>query len=192
MRILVACEFSGVVRNAFLAKGHDAYSCDILSGREPTHGRHVRGDVRKLLGQHWDLVIAHPPCTYLCNSGVRWLAGDEERQENLQRGCTFFLACLGANAPKVAVENPIPHKYALRLIGSTYSQIIQPWWFGHAESKATCLWLKGLPPLEAVQVVKPVHQRVARMPPIAIKGLRSHLRSVTFTGIASAMAEQWG
>lgn len=192
MRVLVACEFSGRVRNAFLEKGHDAYSCDILTGRDPTHGRHYRQDVRPLLKEKWDLVIAHPPCTYLCNSGVRWLSTEPDRFENMKKGAEFFLECLSANSDRVAVENPIMHKYAREIVTVPYTQIVQPYNFGHPETKATCLWLKNLPLLQPTQVVSNVKRSIHQMPPIAIKGWRGHLRSVTFQGIADAMAEQWG
>lgn len=160
MRVLVACEFSGTVREAFLRRGHDAYSCDLLPslGITPKNPkRHIRGDVTQVLKQRWDLVIAHPPCTYLANSGVQWLFKDgernEERWESLRRGAEFFVTCFNANADKVAVENPIQHKYAKELIGRPHTQIIHPWQFGHGETKVTCLWLKNLPPLVPTKIV---------------------------------------
>jgi hypothetical protein len=193
MRVLVACEFSGVVREAFLRRGHDAWSCDFLSGREPTNGRHVKGDVRPLLKEQWDLVIAHPPCTYLANSGVWCLRRDPLRYKMMVEACQFFNQCLAANAPMVCVENPIQHKYAKQLIRKQ-DQVIQPWQFGHGETKATCLWLKGLPKLERTMVVSGRRGRIIELRPgkINVKGLLSHVRSVTYKGIAEAMAEQWG
>ena len=185
MRVLVACEYSGRVRDAFIAKGHDAMSCDLL----PTErtGPHIQGDALPLLKQPWDLVIAHPPCTRLCNSGVCWLAKRNLWVE-MEAGAAFFLECLNANAPKVCIENPIPHKYARAIIGM-YSQIVQPWQFGHGETKATCLWLKGLPPLMPTETVQGREQRLHRLPP---SPERAKLRAETYPGIAAAMAEQWG
>jgi hypothetical protein len=155
MRVLVACERSNTVRDAFLERGHDAYSCDIEIAKfpNPNYKRHIRGDVRPLLKEPWDLVIAHPPCTYLCNSGVRWLKTELGRINLMELACIFFLDCLSANAPRVCVENPIQHGYAKELIGIAPTQIIQPWQFGHGETKATCLWLKGLPNLKPTNIV---------------------------------------
>lgn len=180
MKVLVACEFSGRVRNAFLARGHDAYSCDLLTGRDPTHGRHFKQDVRPLLKERWDLVIAHPPCTYLCNSGVRWLSTQKDRQDKMVEGCLFFLDCLSANSDKVAVENPIMHKHAMEWVRVEKSQVIQPWQFGHGETKATCLWLLGLPHLKPTNIVEGRRGAVHSMAPVNVKGLRSHVRSVTY------------
>lgn len=191
MRVLVACEFSGVVRESFRRKGHDAYSCDILPSRYKIaeEGRHLQCDVLPLLREKWDLVIAHPPCTYLANLGVRWFKDDPVgRRLKMIEACDFFLACLNANSDRVAVENPVMHCYARKRIGVKPSQTVQPWQFGVGETKATCLWLKGLPPLRPTEVV------TGRTP-------RSHqirhrhqglLRSITCWGIAEAMAEQWG
>lgn len=190
MRVLVACEFSGVVREEFISKGHDAYSCDVLN---PfwirTNKRHLVQDVTPLLQEKWDLVIAHPPCTYLCNSGVRHLHEEEGRWEKFEEACNFFVMCLNANAEKVCVENPIMHGYAKNRIGYRYQQKVQPWWFGDPERKATCLWLKGLPRLKPTDVVRPFKSSCHRMPP---GELRSYFRSVTPKGMARAMAEQWG
>ena len=147
MRVLVACEYSGKVRDAFRAKGHDAMSCDIL----PTDvdGPHYQGDVRDIINDGWDLMIAHPPCTYLTNSGVTWLHKDPSRWEKLDEGAAFFKSLLDAPIQRIAVENPIMHKYAKERIGGVkQSQVIQPWMFGHMEQKATCFWLKGLPLLK--------------------------------------------
>lgn len=187
MKVLIACEFSGIVRDAFIARGHDAMSCDLLPSERP--GPHFQGDVRPLLRKPWDLVIAHPECTYITNSGVRWLDRDIERWKQLWAGCEFFRACLEANAPQVAVENPIPHKYAARWIGTVYTQLIHPHRFGHGETKATCLWLKWLPKLRWTNCVEGREARIHRMPPSPD---RSKERSRTYHGIADAMADQWG
>lgn len=192
MRVLVACEFSGVVRNAFLALGHDAYSCDYLPGLKPTHDRHLRQGVEPLLELEWDLVIAHPPCTYLCNSGVRWLT--DKKHGMGRHGCMvlaamFFRKCLAANSSRVCVENPIQHRYAKHIIKIEPSQTIQPWMFGHGETKATCLWLKGLPLLSPTNVVDGRKGAVHLVPPGAFQGIK---RSITYSGIAEAMAQQWG
>lgn len=190
MKVLVACEFSGVVRNAFLAKGHDAYSCDLMPSIE-SQGRHFMGDVRPLLKDKWDLVIAHPPCTYLANSGVGRLYEDDERWDRMLEACELFLMCLDANAPKVCVENPIMHGHAKQYIGQ-YSQIIHPWQFGHRDSKTTCLWLKGLPKLKPTSVIsKPGKERWHNQTKGG-KAYRKYLRSITYSGIAKAMADQWG
>lgn len=187
-KILVACEFSGTVRDSFLDYGHQAVSCDLLpssSGR----GSHIQGDVSELLCEEWDLVVAHPPCTYLCNSGVRWLYTQPERMALMVQAAKFFLRCLNANAKAVCVENPIPHGKAIEIIGKRYSQIVQPWQFGHGETKATCLWLRGLPPLRATNVVSGRVGRIHKLPPSPNRHL---IRSITYSGIARAMAEQWG
>jgi hypothetical protein len=186
MRVLVACEFSGTVRDAFARRGHDAWSCDILPTEKP--GNHIQDDVLKHLGDGWDLMIAHPPCTRLCNSGVVWLA-ERNLWGAMREGAEFFKALLNASIPMIAIENPIPHKYALEIIGRKYDQIIQPWWFDCGETKATCLWLKGLPPLMASVVSTGRDQRIHKMGP---SPQRAHERSRTFQGIADAMADQWG
>lgn len=184
MKVLVACEFSGVVRDAFIAQGHDAVSCDILDTESP--GPHLQGDVLEYLDDGWDLMIAHPPCTYMCNSGVRWLRTEPGRFGKMQEAAKFFDALYNAPISKIAIENPIPHKHANLY---PYTQIIQPWMFGHGETKATCLWLKGLPPLEPTRVVKGRAQKIHNMSPGPNRG---RLRSITYKGIARAMAEQWG
>lgn len=196
MRVLVACEYSGTVRDAFIRAGHDAMSCDIL----PTdkEGPHYQGDVRDVLGDGWDLMIAHPPCTYMTNSGVTWLHKDPTRWERLDEAAAFFRMLLDAPIQHIAIENPIMHKYAKERIGGVkQTQVIQPWMFGHMEQKATCLWLKNLPALAPTNNVKdemmalPVNerQRLHYLPPSAD---RWKLRSTTFEGIAQAMADQWG
>ena len=191
MRVLVACEHSGVVRDAFRAQGHEAWSCDLLCGDSEYH---LQGDALAMsylnalvpvLG--WDLLIAHPPCTYLCNSGVRWLHTDPDRWGKLDEACVFFKKLLDAPIAHIAIENPIPHKYAVERIGQQYTQIVQPWQHGHGETKATCLWLQGLPELTPTEVVEGRVGRIHRM-----SSTWSKQRSITYTGIASAMAAQWG
>ena len=195
MRVLIACEYSGVVRDAFKAQGHYAMSCDLL----PTdvQGEHYEGDVFDIIDDNWDLMIAHPPCTYLCNSGVRHLHENPKRWLDLFDGAEFFKKLLDADIPRIAVENPIMHKYSKRLIGDVkQSQIVQPWMFGHTEQKATCLWLKGLPRLtetnnvkdEMMLLPKSERERLHYLPPSKD---RWKLRSTTYSGIAAAMAGQW-
>lgn len=198
--VLVGCEFSGVVRDAFREAGHEAWSCD-LHGVEP-EGRwpnyHLYGDVRWFLDStlyQWDLFIAFPPCTFLCNSGVRWLYGgrgstiDRTRWQQMTEGAKFFKELLQAPVPRIAVENPIMHKHAASLVGENKAQIIQPWQFGHGVSKATCLWLRNLPPLTPTEVVWQRVPECHHMPP---SRNRSKDRSRTYEGIAKAMAQQWG
>ena len=196
MRVLVACEFSGIVKDAFREQGHDAWSCDLLP-TESQDKHHITGDVREILYNDWDLMIAHPPCTYLSNSGVCWLHSRPERWALLDKGASFFKTLLDADTDKIAIENPIPHKYAVARIGRKYDQLIQPYQFGHAERKATCLWLKNLPPLKPTSNLKeemeglPKNQaqRLHYLPPSQD---RTKLRSITYPGIAEAMAVQWG
>ena len=185
MRVLVACEYSGIVRDAFIRRGHDAISCDILPTESP--GPHYHGDVRDLLAESWDMIIAHPPCTRLANSGVRWLH-ERDLWLDLDMACDFFRLFLNHDCPKIAIENPIPHKYAVERIGRRYDQVVQPWQFGHGESKAVCLWLKGLPQLRATEVVSGRNQKVWKMPPGED---RAKARAKFYTGIADAMAKQW-
>ena len=196
MKILVACEYSGRVRDAFINCGHEAMSCDIL----PTDvsGPHYQGDVRDILGDGWDLMVAHPPCTYMTNAGVTWLHKDPTRWAKLDDAAAFFKMLLDAPIEKIAVENPIMHKYAKERIGGIkQTQVVQPWMFGHKEQKATCLWLKNLPPLVPTDNVKEAmmalpdneRQRLHYLPPSADRWKK---RSETFLGIAQAMATQWG
>lgn len=189
MRVLIACEFSGVVREAFTRRGHEAWSCDL----EPTDtpGNHFQADIFQVLALdlQWDLMIAHPPCTYLCNSGVRWLKGSPERQANMESAAGFFRSLLECDIPRIAVENPIMHKYAVEIIGRRQNQVIQPWQYGHGETKATCLWLKDLPELSPTDIVDGREGRIHKLPPSKD---RWKLRSITYTGIAEAMAQQWG
>ena len=181
MKVLIACEFSATVREAFAAMGHDAWSCDLLESEKP--GQHIIGDVRQVLSQGWDLLIAHPPCTHLAVSGARWF---KEKQQEQEQALDFVRELLYADVPRIALENPIS------IISSKIrkpDQIIQPWQFGHGETKATCLWLKNLPKLQPTQVVSGREARVHKMPP---SENRWKERSRTFPGIAAAMAQQWG
>ena len=188
MKILVACEFSGIVREAFITQGHDAWSCDFLPSEKT--GQHIQGDVREILNiGEWDMIIAFPPCTYLTNSGVRWLYEQKDRWKKMEDAAEFFASFLYADCPRIAVENPIPHKYAMRDIRHEYTQIIQPWMFGHGETKATCLWLKGLPKLQPTNLVEGRDHRVHRESPGKDRWKN---RSRTLPGIADAMAQQWG
>lgn len=196
MKILVACEYSAVVRDAFRKKGHDAWSCDLLeTDADPTY--HIQGDVLKILDDGWDMMIAHPPCTYLTNSGVCHLYKDGDRWKDLIEGAVFFRSLLMADIPKICIENPIMHGYAKQIIGEHQSQTIQPWMFGHKEKKATCLWLQNLPLLTETDNVKEEtdalpknqQQRLHYLPPSED---RWKLRSTTYKGVAEAMAEQWG
>ena len=203
MRVLVACEESQTVCAAFRERGHEAYSCDIqpCSGGHPEW--HLQCDALELLKLKWDMIIAHPPCTYLTNAGARWLwAGYKLNQERYQKGLdakAFFMAFYNADCPKIAVENPVPSAVFEM---PPYTQVIQPYEFGHPYSKKTCLWLKGLPPLTPTQIIRdhipyvssgsyskthdPKYKGASR------KGGAAKIRSKTFPGIARAMAEQWG
>ena len=195
MKVLIACEFSGIVRDAFRARGHDALSCDLL----PTeiNGPHYQGDVQDILNDSWDLMIAHPPCTYLCVSGARWF---KDRQVEQAQALDFVRCLLNANIPHIALENPIS------VISSHIrkpDQIVTPFMFGHGCTKKTCLWLKNLPKLKATNSVEPMYAFTrsgkrydawwlwtSSLPTKG--GVRSAARSRTFRGIADAMAEQWG
>ena len=189
-KVLVACEFSGIVRDAFIEQGHDAWSCDLLPS-ESNNGPHYQDSIHHVLTKtmyDWDMMIAHPPCTYLANSGVSWLYKQEGRWAKLREGALFFKQLLEADIPKICIENPIMHKYAVEIIGRRQDQVIQPWQFGHGETKATCLWLKNLPKLEPTNIVNGREQRLHRLPP---SPGRAKERSRTFKGIAKAMAKQW-
>lgn len=181
MKVLVACEYSGRVRNAFLSRGHQALSCDLLPSMMP--GPHHQGDVLDLLDQDWDLMVAFPPCTHLASSGARWFKDKlPEQEEALEFVCTL----LEAPISKIALENPVG------IIGTRVrksDQIIHPWQFGHGDVKATCLWLKNLPPLEPTRIVEGRAARVHKAPPREGRWKR---RSATYYGIAQAMADQWG
>lgn len=181
MKVLVACEFSGVVRDAFLLRGHDAVSCDIIPSERP--GPHIQGDVLDHLAEGWDLMIAHPPCTHLAVSGARWF---KNKQSEQIAAIVFVRALMDADIPKIAIENP---KSIISSRIRKADQIIQPWMFGHGETKETHLWLKNLPKLVATDIVD------GREPKIHFMGPgpdRSKNRSRTFPGIAAAMADQWG
>lgn len=185
MKILIACEQSGVVREAFKAKGHQAWSCDILPSDIP--GNHFQCDIKNVLSlpHNWDMVIAFPPCTDLCVSGARHFA--EKRKDGRQaRAIEFFMMFTNLPCLRVAIENPIG---IMSTIYKKPDQIIHPWQFGHGETKATCLWLKGLPILKPTNIVEGREARIHKMPPSKD---RSKLRSRTYQGIADAMAEQWG
>ena len=190
MRVLVACEFSGIVRDAFIERGHDAMSCDLLETERP--GPHYVGSVFEVIYAEWDLLIAHPPCTYLALSGVRWLYGGKGTERNPHRWASmedaseFFQELLDAPVPRIAVENPIQHRHA-GLPKPT--QTVQPWMFGTPETKATCLWLKNLPPLEPTNIVD---GRIPRVHHASPGPERWKERSRTDPNIAAAMAAQWG
>ncbi len=180
-RLLVACEFSGTVRDAFASVGWDAWSCDLLPSERP--GKHFQGDVREVLGAGWDMMIAHPPCTHLAISGARWF---REKAREQADALEFVRLLLRAPILRIALENPVS------VISSKIrkpDQVIQPWQYGHGETKATCLWLKGLPKLQPTNIVEGREARVHRMPPGQDRWKE---RSRTFSGIAAAMAQQWG
>ncbi len=222
LRVLVACEYSGIVRDAFNARGHDAWSCDLLPSETPSN-RHIRADVRTILNDGWDLLmVAHPPCTRLCNSGVRWLydpptklesiyyspdeiaayalmTTDERRAfmwHGLDAGAALFSVLWNADQthgiPRIAVENPVMHKHAkARIINyRKQAQTIQPYQFGHAETKRTCLWLKNLPTLKPTKII--TDGIIAKVHLASPGPERAKERSRFYTGIADAMAEQWG
>lgn len=181
MKVLVACEYSGRVRDAFLERGHDAISCDLL----PTEveGPHYQGKVEDIIGDGWDLMIAHPPCTHLAVSGARWF---KDKKQEQQEALDFIRLLMTANIEKICIENPIS------VISSKIrrpDQIVQPWMFGHGETKATCLWLKNLPKLVATNIVEGREAKVHRMAPSPDRWKE---RSRTYQGIAEAMASQWG
>lgn len=183
MNVLVACECSGRVRDAFIRHGHDAMSCDLEPSETP--GPHYAGDVHDVLNEPWDLMVAHPPCDHLAVSGARWFP--EKRADGRQQSAVdFFMLFANSPIPMIAIENPIG------IMSSVYrkpDQIIQPWQFGHGETKATCLWLKGLPVLTPTNIVDGREGRIWKLPPGTD---RKRLRSVTYEGIAEAMASQWG
>jgi hypothetical protein len=204
MKVLVACEFSGAVRDAFIGGGHEAMSCDLLPNETP--GPHYQGSVMDILNDGWDLMIAHPPCTYLTLTGNKWFKPEfaerfPTRQKDREDAIEFFMALANAPIPKIAIENPIG------IMSSRWrkpEQIIQPWHYGHETTKATCLWLKGLPPLKPTNIVSKGEVVVSKSgnrmsrwyyetSKLPIKGgIRAKARSITFQGIADAMADQWG
>ncbi len=185
MKVLIACEFSGTVRDAFRRRGHDAWSCDLLPSE--TEGNHLQCDIRELKNAWgygmWDLLIAFPPCTYLCSSGARWWKGKAEEQVKAIEFCRWIM---NQHTPRIAMENPIG---ILSTVYCKPDQIIQPWQFGHGETKSICLWLKNLPLLISTHIVEGRYPRVYREPP---SPERWRNRSRTYSGIAEAMAEQWG
>jgi len=193
MKVAVLCEYSGVVRDAFIQRGHDAVSCDLLPTE--SHGPHITGDCRLHDWSTFDLVIAHPTCTRLCNSGVRWL---QERYlwDDMRAGAEFFNWCRRQGRANVT-ENPIPHRYARDIIGK-YDQVIQPWQHGHKQTKATCLWLRGLDPLYPTNIVGPPprgeaeRRGWAKVHNASPGPDRWKIRSTTLVGVAAAMADQWG
>lgn len=196
MKVLVACEYSGTVRDAFRALGHDAVSCDLLPTDRP--GLHYQGDVFDLMGVWWDLMIAHPPCTYLCSSGLHWNKRQPEREQKTADALAFVQALMNTGIPRIAIENPIGR------IGTAIrkaDQIIQPYQFGHDASKQTALWLQGLPLLKPTQPVAPrmvggkprwANQTDSGQNRLSPSPDRWKLRSTTYQGIADAMADQWG
>ncbi len=225
MKVLVACEFSGIVRDAFRARGHDAWSCDLLPS-DASNEFHFEQDIIEILYDDcWELLIAHPPCTYLCNSGVHLLHKDESRWAKMIDAAIFFKTFLCSGISRIAVENPVMHKYAIEHIGEKHKQTIQPYEFGHDASKRTCLWLKNLPPLLPTKTIEPNYackcgyrfnrdlgkygcpncegdsgaarkvwgnQTPSGQNKLGPSKDRWKLRSITYQGIANAMAEQWG
>lgn len=196
MKVLIACEFSGTVREAFRARGHEAVSCDLLPSEKP--GPHYEGDVRDIIGANWDLMIAHPPCTYLSASGLHWNKRRPERAQQTEDAIAFVMMLTNAPIPRIAIENPVG---CLSSRWRKPDQIIQPYQFGHDASKATCLWLQGLPKLEHTEHVAP--RMVAGRPrwgnqtdsgqnKLGPSQDRWAKRSLTYQGVADAMAEQWG
>lgn len=206
LRVLIGCETSGVFRRAFLARGHDAWSCDLLPAEDGSN-RHIRGDIRDVLGDGWDLVcVLHPPCTRLCNSGVRWLhtpppgRSREEMWAELDAGAALFAACWRAPVTRVAVENPVMHRHARARLPADLPRphIVQPWWFGDPAKKATGWYLRGLAPLEPTDRLTPPRsgtpearawEQTHRCPPGPD---RARIRSRSFPGMAAAAARQWG
>jgi len=183
VKVLIACEYSGAVRDAFIRAGHDAMSCDLLPTDAP--GPHYQGDVFDIIGDGWDLMVAHPPCTHLSVSGARHFAA--KRADGRQQAAVdFFMALAKCDISRIAIENPV---CIMSSLWRKPDQIIQPWQFGHGETKATCLWLKGLPKLTPTDIVSGRADRIHKMPPSPD---RWKLRSTTYQGIADAMASQWG
>lgn len=206
MRVLIGCETSGVVRRAFAALGHDVWSCDLLPSEDGSN-RHITGDVRDILSDGWDLLaVMHPPCTRLCNSGVRWLSVPppgrslESMWAELHEGAALFSACWNAPIDRVAVENPVMHRHAKVLIENFQpaAQTVQPHWFGEPAFKATGLYLKGLPPLVATNRLSPPapgteeHKAWSKVHRASPGPNRWKERSRTYDGVAAAMASQWG
>ena len=185
MKILAACEYSGRVREAFRKLGHDAWSCDLLPADDASQF-HFQGDAREVLGRGWDMLIAFPPCTYLCSSGMHWTTRGFRDPKLTEDALAFVGMLLGCGIPRIALENPIG---AISTRIRKPDQIIQPWMFGHPETKGTCLWLHNLPKLTPTNIVEGREQRVWKMPPGKD---RWKARSTTYQGVADAMASQWG
>jgi hypothetical protein len=188
MNVLVACEFSGIVRDAFAAKGHNVVSCDLLPSERP--GNHIQGDVLKHLNDDWDMMIAFPPCKYICNGGNNWLnrRPDLAWRENRELGAKFFMEFVNAPIPKIAIENPIG------CMSTKYkkpNQIIYPYMFGHPVRKDTCLWLKNLPKLIPTEIVAPPYKKWDFWSTERHKN-GGDIKAIAFQGIANAMSEQWG
>lgn len=188
MKILVACEFSGQVRRAFEARGHTVWSCDFIPAEDGSKF-HYQGDVRDMLHQEWDMMIAHPPCQYLCNSGVRWLSTRPDRWPLMEQAAYFFKRLHQTPIPKVAIENPVMHKHAMAIIGVKPSFTLQPWQHGEPETKRTCFWTRGLPPITPTNIVEGRKPRVHYASPGPDRWKE---RSRTLPGVARALAEQWG
>lgn len=188
MRVLIGCEYSGIVRESFINQGFDAWSCDFLDTE--IKGNHYKCDVLDIINDGWDLAIFHPPCTRLTNSGVRWLH-ERNLWEEMRESAEFFKKLLYADIPYIAVENPVMHKYAIEVIGKKYDQTIQPYQFGHTTSKRTCLWLKNLPKIQPTKII-PKNLITYDIHLASPSPDRWKLRSKTFEGIAEAMAIQWG
>jgi len=192
LRVLVGCERSGIVRDAFVARGHDAMSCDIEDTQAP--GPHYKGSVLDILDDGWDLAIFHPPCTYLTNAANKWLYVDSslttvaERLELREEAIEFFLKLKNADIPKIAIENPQPHPYVISKVGR-FQDKIQPWMFGDPETKGICWWMKGLAPLMSTQIESKREALKHLLPP---GPERAMLRSKFFPGVSKALADQWG
>ena len=199
MRVLLAGEFSGVGRRAFRDRGHDAWSCDLIPSLDNSP-YHIQDDVLKHLDDGWDLMIAHPVCRYLANSGIKWLyidgkkenGRDEQRWRDMYAAAAFFCKLRDCRIPKRCLENPLPHPYAEAIIGES-TQKVQPWQFGHGETKETHFWLYGLPELVPTEIVEGREPRVHHESPGMKNGLtREQRRSISYPGILAAMADQWG
>jgi len=197
-KVLIACEFSGIVRDAFIEKGFDAVSCDL---RESERGDpHIQADILQVLeerAEEFELMVGHPPCTYLSNSGVRWLYENEERWQDMIEGAVFFRKLWKAEIPHIAIENPIMHKWGKKIIGAEHDQVVQPYQFGHPKSKSTCLWLKNLPELKPTDILEKQGDTWENQTPSGQNCLppsedRGKERSRFWEGIAEAMATQRG
>lgn len=196
MDIIIACEFSGIVRDEFIKRGHNAVSCDLLDTQRP--GPHYKGDIRDIINDGWDMLIAFPPCTYICISGLHWNKKDPERQAKTEEALEFVQFLLDAPIEKISLENPVG---CISTRIRKPDQYIQPYQFGHDASKKTCLWLKGLPPLEPTEFIEPriinglprwANQTDSGQNRLSPSKDRWAKRSLTYSGIAKAMAEQWG